>query len=179
MKKYEDYNEKIGKKQYLVPYLMSSHPGSTLKEAIELAEYIRDLGYMPQQVQDFYPTPSTMSTVMYYTGIDPRDMKPVYVVKNPHEKAMQRALIQYKNPENYDLVKEALLKMHREDLIGFGPKCLIPPRKMEKKGKARNLGQKNANFKNQKHKNGKGIKTGNIGKNKMSSKNNSNTVNRK
>ncbi|MBO5450984.1 MAG: YgiQ family radical SAM protein [Lachnospiraceae bacterium] len=179
MKKYEDYNEKIGKKQYLVPYLMSSHPGSTLKEAIELAEYIRDLGYMPQQVQDFYPTPSTMSTVMYYTGIDPRDMKPVYVVKNPHEKAMQRALIQYKNPENYELVKEALLKMHREDLIGFGPKCLIPPRKMEKKGKAQNLGQKNANFKNQKHKNGKGIKTGNSGKNKMSSKNNSNTVNRK
>lgn len=179
MKKYEDYNEKIGKKQYLVPYLMSSHPGSTLKEAIELAEYIRDLGYMPQQVQDFYPTPSTMSTVMYYTGIDPRDMKPVYVVKNPHEKAMQRALIQYKNPENYELVKEALLKMHREDLIGFGPKCLIPPRKMEKKEKAQNLGQKNANFKNQKHKNGKGIKTGNSGKNKMSSKNNSNTVNRK
>lgn len=179
MKKYEDYNEKIGKKQYLVPYLMSSHPGSTLKEAIELAEYIRDLGYMPQQVQDFYPTPSTMSTVMYYTGIDPRDMKPVYVVKNPHEKAMQRALIQYKNPENYELVKEALLKMHREDLIGFGPKCLIPPRKMEKKEKAQNLGQKNANFKNQKHKNGKGIKTGNSGKNKISSKNNSNTVNRK
>ena len=179
MKKYEDYNEKIGKKQYLVPYLMSSHPGSTLKEAIELAEYIRDLGYMPQQVQDFYPTPSTMSTVMYYTGIDPRDMKPVYVVKNPHEKAMQRALIQYKNPENYELVKEALLKMHREDLIGFGPKCLIPPRKMEKKEKVQNLGQKNANFKNQKHKNGKGIKTGNSGKNKKSSKNNSNTANRK
>ena len=143
------------------------------------SEYRKLLGYMPQQVQDFYPTPSTMSTVMYYTGIDPRDMKPVYVVKNPHEKAMQRALIQYKNPENYELVKEALLKMHREDLIGFGPKCLIPPRKMEKKEKAQNLGQKNANFKNQKHKNGKGIKNGNSGKNKKSSKNNSNTVNRK
>ena len=136
MKKYEDYNRKIGKKQYLVPYLMSSHPGSTLKEAVALAEYIRDLGYMPQQVQDFYPTPSTMSTVMYYTGVDPRDMKPVYVVKNPHEKALQRALIQYKNPENYELVKEALVKAHREDMIGFGKKCLIPPRKIQKKPQA-------------------------------------------
>ena len=95
-----------------------------------MAEYIRDLGYMSQQVQDFYPTPSTMSTVMYATGLDPRDMKPVYVVRNPHEKAMQRALIQYRNPDNYDLVKEALHLAHREDLIGFGPKCLIPPRKM-------------------------------------------------
>ena len=130
IRKYEDYNHKIGKKQYVVPYLMSSHPGSTLKEAVALAEYIRDLGYMPQQVQDFYPTPSTMSTVMYATGMDPRDMKPVYVVRNPHEKAMQRALIQYRNPDNYDLVKEALHLAHREDLIGFGPKCLIPPRKM-------------------------------------------------
>ena len=130
IRKYEDYNHKIGKKQYVVPYLMSSHPGSTLKEAVALAEYIRDLGYMPQQVQDFYPTPSTMSTVMYATGLDPRDMKPVYVVRNPHEKAMQRALIQYRNPDNYDLVKEALHLAHREDLIGFGPKCLIPPRKM-------------------------------------------------
>ena len=100
IRKYENYNRKIGKKQYVVPYLMSSHPGSTLKEAVALAEYIRDLGYMPQQVQDFYPTPSTMSTVMYYTGIDPRDMQPVYVVKNPHEKAMQRALIQYRDPKN-------------------------------------------------------------------------------
>ena len=116
--------------QYVVPYLMSSHPGSTLKEAVALAEYIRDLGYMPQQVQDFYPTPSTISTVMYYTGIDPRDGSKVYVVKNPHEKAMQRALIQYKNPENFDLVKEALRLSGREDLIGFDKKCLIPPRKM-------------------------------------------------
>lgn len=130
IKKYEAYNKKIGKKQYVVPYLMSSHPGSTLKEAVALAEYIRDLGYMPEQVQDFYPTPSTISTVMYYTGLDPRDMKPVYVVKNPHEKAMQRALIQYRNPENYQLVKEALTLAHREDLIGFGEKCLIPPRKI-------------------------------------------------
>lgn len=130
VKKYYDINNKLGKKQFLVPYLMSSHPGSTLKEAIELAEYLRDLGYMPEQVQDFYPTPSTISTVMYYTGIDPRDKKPVYVCKNPHEKAMQRALIQYRNPKNYDLVKEALIKAGREDLIGFDKKCLIRPRNM-------------------------------------------------
>ncbi len=129
LKKYDDYNQKIGKKQYAVPYLMSSHPGSTLKEAIELAEYIRDLGYMPEQVQDFYPTPSTLSTVMYYTGLDPRDMTEVYVERNPHMKAMQRALIQYRRPENYDLVKEALLKEGRGDLIGYDhAKCLIPPR---------------------------------------------------
>lgn len=118
--------------QYLVPYLMSSHPGSTLKEAIALAEYIREMGYNPEQVQDFYPTPSTLSTVMYYTGLDPRTMDKVYVPSDPHEKAMQRALIQYRNPKNYYLVREALLKAHREDLIGSGSKCLIravPPRK--------------------------------------------------
>jgi uncharacterized radical SAM protein YgiQ len=128
--KYKKLNEQHGKNQFLVPYLMSSHPGSTLKEAVELAEYLRDLGYMPEQVQDFYPTPSTLSTVMYYTGLDPRDMKPVYVCNNPHEKAMQRALIQYRNPKNYDLVHEALVQAHREDLIGFDKKCLIRPRKM-------------------------------------------------
>ena len=128
--KYKAMNKKIGKEQYLVPYLMSSHPGSTLKEAVELAEYLRDLGYMPEQVQDFYPTPSTISTTMYYTGLDPRTMKPVYVPKNPHEKAMQRALIQYRNPANYDLVYEALMKAGRQDLIGFDKKCLIRPRKM-------------------------------------------------
>ena len=129
--KYKKMNQKLGKNQFLVPYLMSSHPGSTLKEAIELAEYLRDLGYMPEQVQDFYPTPSTLSTVMYYTGLDPRDMKPVYVCRNPHEKAMQRALIQYRNPKNYDLVYEALKTAHREDLIGFDKKCLIRPRKIQ------------------------------------------------
>lgn len=132
VQKYDKLNEKLGKKQFLVPYLMSSHPGSTLKEAIELAEYLRDLGYMPEQVQDFYPTPSTVSTVMYYTGIDPRNGKKVYVCRNPHEKAMQRALIQYRNPNNYELVKEALIKGGREDLIGFDKKCLIRPRKIEK-----------------------------------------------
>ena len=129
VRKYYKINEQLGKKQFLVPYLMSSHPGSTLKEAIELAEYLRDLGYMPEQVQDFYPTPSTVSTVMYYTGIDPRCGKPVYVCRGPHEKAMQRALIQYRNPNNYELVKEALKKGGREDLIGFDKKCLIKPRK--------------------------------------------------
>ena len=128
VKEYKAMNQKIGKEQYLVPYLMSSHPGSTLKEAIELAEYLRDLGYMPEQVQDFYPTPSTISTCMYYTGLDPRTMEEVYVPKNPHEKAMQRALIQYRNPKNYDLVYEALKKAGREDLIGFEKHCLIRPR---------------------------------------------------
>ncbi len=128
LKKYEEYNRRTKKKQYAVPYLMSSHPGSTMKEAVELAEYIRDLGYMPQQVQDYYPTPSTLSTVMYYTGYDPRDMKKVFVERNPHRKAMQRALIQYKDPGNYELVKEALLECKRTDLIGYGRECLIPPR---------------------------------------------------
>ena len=123
-------NRRLQKEQYLVPYLMSSHPGSSWKEAVELAEFCRDMGYMPEQVQDFYPTPSTISTCMYYTGLDPRTMKPVYVPKNPHEKAMQRALIQYRNPANYDLVKEALIKAGRTDLIGFDQKCLIRPKKL-------------------------------------------------
>ena len=128
LKRYQRINKKTGKEQFVVPYLMSSHPGSTMKEAIELAEYIRDLGYMPEQVQDFYPTPSTLSTCMYYTGLDPATMDKVYTPVSHHEKAMQRALIQYRNPENYELVKEALSKNGRTDLIGFGPKCLIPPR---------------------------------------------------
>ena len=129
VKAYRETNRRLKKDQYLVPYLMSSHPGSTLREAIKLAEYCRDLGYMPEQVQDFYPTPSTVSTCMYYTGLDPRTGESVYVPKDPHEKAMQRALIQYRDPKNYELVKEALEKGHRTDLIGFGPKCLIRPRK--------------------------------------------------
>ncbi len=130
---FRNMNRKLGKEQYLVPYLMSSHPGSTLKEAVRLAEYCRDLGYMPEQVQDFYPTPSTLSTCMYYTGLDPRTMKKVYVPVSPHEKAMQRALIQYRKPELYDLVREALTKAGRTDLIGYGPKCLIRPRHDRKK----------------------------------------------
>ena len=144
LRKYMDLNKKMGKDQYAIPYLMSSHPGSTMKEAIELAEYIRDLGYMPQQVQDFYPTPSTLSTVMYYTGLDPRDMKKVYIERNPHRKAMQRALIQYRDPKNYELVKEALLECHRTDLIGYGKECLIPPRPLkqgkEDRPKKKNVG---------------------------------------
>ncbi len=130
--KYKKINEELNLKQYLVPYLMSSHPGSTLKEAVELAEYLRELGYMPEQVQDFYPTPSTISTCMYYTGVDPRTMEKVYVPTSPHEKAMQRALIQYRDPKNYDLVKEALILAHRTDLIGFDKNCLIRPRNMDR-----------------------------------------------
>ena len=126
--KYKKINQELGKNQFLVPYLMSSHPGSTMKEAVELAEYLRDLGYMPEQVQDFYPTPSTISTCMYYTGVDPRTMEKVYVPVNPHEKAMQRALIQYRNPKNYDLVMEALKKAGRMDLVGYDRHCLIRPR---------------------------------------------------
>ena len=127
--KYYRLNEEYNKKQFLVPYLMSSHPGCTLEDAIELAEYLRDIHHQPEQVQDFYPTPGTLSTAMYYTELDPRDMSKVYVPKMAKEKAMQRALIQYRNPKNYDLVYEALIKANRKDLIGFSKKCLIRPRK--------------------------------------------------
>ncbi len=137
---YKEMNQRLGLKQYLVPYLMSSHPGSTMKAAVELAEYLRDLGYMPEQVQDFYPTPSTLSTCMYYTGLDPRTMKPVYVPANPHEKAMQRALIQYRRPENRELVEEALRLAGRTDLIGYGPKCLIRPDKGKRPSQERRQG---------------------------------------
>jgi uncharacterized radical SAM protein YgiQ len=132
LQRFKQTNEQLGKKQFVVPYLMSSHPGSSLKEAIRLAQYLRDLGYMPEQVQDFYPTPSTISTCMYYTGLDPRTMEKVYVPTNPHEKAMQRALIQYRNPKNYDLVVEALTLANRTDLIGFDKKCLVRPKKGDK-----------------------------------------------
>ena len=145
---YGKMNEKLGLKQYLVPYLMSSHPGCDMKEAVKLAEFVRDLGYMPEQVQDFYPTPSTISTCMYYTGIDPRTGESVYVPKNPHEKELQRALIQYRDPKNYELIREALEKAGRTDLIGFDQKCLIRPRKLrrEKTAEVR---------KNQKQENGR------------------------
>jgi uncharacterized radical SAM protein YgiQ len=128
MEKFYKTTERIGKKQYIIPYLMSSHPGSALKEAIELAEYLRDIHYQPEQVQDFYPTPGTLSTTMFYTGLDPITMKEVYIPKSKHEKAMQRALLQYRDPKKYDLVYEALMQSGREDLIGYGPKCLIRPR---------------------------------------------------
>ncbi|MBQ8317271.1 MAG: YgiQ family radical SAM protein [Lachnospiraceae bacterium] len=160
--KYKKINEQLGKKQFLVPYLMSSHPGSTMKDAVKLAEYLRDLGYMPEQVQDFYPTPSTISTCMYYTGVDPRTMEKVYVPVSPHEKAMQRALIQYRNPKNYDLVHEALTIAKRTDLIGFDKKCLIRPRKNDKtfmvsggRGKTTDNLRQNGNASNQKTKKNK------------------------
>ena len=128
-RRYEDMNKKIGKEQYLVPYLISGHPGSDLKEAIKLAEYLRDHRINPEQVQEFYPTPGTLSTCMYYTEMDPRTMQKVYVAKTIREKKMQRALLQYKKPQNYEIVKQALMQAGRTDLIGFGPKCLIWPRK--------------------------------------------------
>jgi len=133
VKAYQKVNQKYGFKQYLVPYLMSGHPGSTLQEALELAEYLREMGHTPQQVQDFYPTPGTLSTCMYYTGLDPRTMEKVYVPRSLREKAMQRALLQYRNPKNYRLVYEALQKAGREDLIGYGKKCLIPPPRKRRK----------------------------------------------
>ena len=148
VREYENMNRNLKKDQYLVPYLMSSHPGSTLKEAVELAEFLRELNYMPEQVQDFYPTPSTISTCMYYTGLNPCTMEPVYVARNPHEKAMQRALIQYRDPKNHDLVREALVKTGRQDLIGFAKNCLIKPRKLSehkdgKQGKSKKRTHKN------------------------------------
>ncbi|MBM6776211.1 YgiQ family radical SAM protein [Collinsella tanakaei] len=142
-RRFDDLCERYGLEQYVVPYLISSHPGSTMKEAVELAEAVRDMGYMPEQVQDFYPTPSTMSTCMYYTGVDPRTMEPVYVARDPHEKAMQRALIQYRKPENYKLVREALQRAGRTDLIGYDRHCLIrpvPPRPGVAKGKGKGKG---------------------------------------
>lgn len=145
LKRYKKVNDLTGKEQYAIPYLMSSHPGSTLKSAIKLAEYIRDLGYIPDQVQDFYPTPSTISTCMYYTGVDPRTMEKVYVPKDSKEKAMQRALIQYRRPENYELVKKALLMCHREDLIGYDKKCLIPSRPYKNDNKKPALKSNNTN----------------------------------
>ncbi len=148
VKKFDEINRKCGLDQYCIPYLMSSHPGSDLKAAVELAEYLRDTGHMPEQVQDFYPTPGTMSTCMYYTEIDPRTGKKVYVPKNPHEKAMQRALMQYRVPANYDLVKEALIKVEREDLIGFTPHCLIRPQKPIEDVRRNNKNNQNTKTKN-------------------------------
>ena len=134
-KEFDAASRAAGKEQYVLPYLMSSHPGSTMKVAVQLAEFCRDLGYNPEQVSDFYPTPSTVSTCIYYTGLDPRTMKHVYCPTDPHEKAMQRALIQYRNPKNHKLVLEALRRAHREDLIGYGPKCLVRPERAERPGK--------------------------------------------
>lgn len=147
-KKYADINKALNKNQFIVPYLMSSHPGSDLSSAVELAEYLRDLNYTPEQVQDFYPTPGTLSTCIYYTGIDPRTMEKVYVPKSPHEKAMQRALMQYRLPKNYDLVKEALMKAGRQDLIGFDKKCLIRPRTTKKEAPEKKAPEKKKSIRN-------------------------------
>ena len=127
MDKYRRLNDRYDKEQYIVPYLMSSHPGSTLDDAVELAEYLHKRGRVPEQVQDFYPTPGTISTCMYYTEIDPWTMKPVYVAKTPHEKAMQRALLQWARPDKRKLVIQALHEAGREDLIGYGKECLVRP----------------------------------------------------
>nr|WP_302597734.1 YgiQ family radical SAM protein [uncultured Cellulosilyticum sp.] len=151
--KFYKINEQLGKKQYIIPYLMSSHPGSTLKDAIMLAEYLRDIHYQPEQVQDFYPTPGTLSTAMFYTGLDPRTMEPVYVPKTKQEKAMQRALLQYRNPKKYEIVYDALVQAGREDLIGYGPKCLIRPK--EDRYKRSMQGQKDGFKKNHKFKESK------------------------
>lgn len=148
-KRYFKYSKSEGKEQYLVPYLMSSHPGSTLKDAIELALFLKKIGIRPEQVQDFYPTPGTVSTCMFYTGLDPYTMKEVYVAKDPHEKAMQRALLQYFNPKNKDLVREALKKAGRHDLIGYGDKCLImPDKRYPQKANERNRGKNEKRRKN-------------------------------
>lgn len=130
--KFKEVNKKLGKEQYIVPYYISSHPGCSLKSAVKLSEYLNSIGYMPEQVQDFYPTPSTISTCMYYTGIDPRTMESVYVPKLENEKRMQRSLLQYRKKENYDIVKEALIKADRLDLIGYDTNSLIKPRESEK-----------------------------------------------
>ena len=163
---FEKVNKELDMNQFIVPYLMSSHPGSTIKDAIALAEYLRSLKYMPEQVQDFYPTPGTVSTCMFYTGIDPLTMNEVYVERDPHKKALQRALIQYRDPKNYDLVKEALLMEGRDDLIGFDKQCLIPPRKMADRNK-KNFTDKNnkGNTKNNKGRNNKNEKKKNNKKN--------------
>ncbi len=146
--KFYNITKKIGKEQYLVPYLMSSHPGSTIKDALELALYLKEHKLNPQQVQDFYPTPGTTSTCMFYTGLDPATLKHVYVAKTPEEKAMQRALLQYKNPSNYHLVVAALKAAGREDLIGFGPECLIKPKHGGNRNVSKNSGRQDAVRKN-------------------------------
>lgn len=150
--KYDAINKKLGKKQYLVPYLISSHPGCTLKDAIRLAQYLKSIGYMPEQVQDFYPTPSTKSTCMYYTGINPDTMQPIYVAKTKKEKTYQRALMQYRKKSNYDVIVEALKEAGRQDLIGFGEECLVKPTKEEAIAKARKENDSASNNKNQQRK---------------------------
>lgn len=176
--KFFKINKQLGKEQYLIPYLMSSHPGSGLNEAIELAEYLRDTKYQPEQVQDFYPTPGTLSTAMFYTGVDPITGKEVYIPKTREEKAMQRALLQFKNPKNYNLVHDALVKAGREDLIGNGPKCLIKSkadRYMAKMKKEEAIARGSSN----RGKQGSKSKSSSKSASKMNSKSNSKSINNK
>lgn len=144
--KYFRLNEKLGKKQFLVPYLMSSHPGCTLEDAVELAEYLRDTHYQPEQVQDFYPTPGTLSTAMFFTGLDPMTMEEVYIPKSKTEKAMQRALLQFNNPKKQELVRAALIQVNRTDLIGYGPKCLVKPLNTQRNSKPAEIAAKDKGF---------------------------------
>jgi radical SAM superfamily enzyme YgiQ (UPF0313 family) len=132
-KRFRQINNSLGKKQYLVPYFMSSHPGSALKDAVELAEFIRDMGHRPEQVQDFIPTPGTLSTCMYHTGVHPLTGEHVHVAKSQEEKQMQRSLMQYWMPQNHEIVRKALYKAGRQDLIGYGKKCLVPPETRNRK----------------------------------------------
>ena len=158
VEKFTRMNKQLGKKQYLVPYFMSSHPGSQLEDAIELAEFIKEMGYHPEQVQDFIPTPGTLSTCMWYTGLNPLTGQQVYSAKSPEEKAMQRALMQFWLPKNYELVRRALEKAGRRDLIGYGAKCLIrPEQKSGKTPAGRNL----PNNHNNAHKAKRNSKAGN------------------
>lgn len=146
-KRYFQYTDEVNKEQYLVPYLMSSHPGSTLNDAVDLALFLKKNHIRPEQVQDFYPTPGTISTTMFYTGLDPYTMEEVYSAKSPHDKALQRALLQYYNPKNFALVEEALRKIHRFDLIGNGDNCLVreqnPRPKSNKYNSNQNYGKNN------------------------------------
>ncbi len=182
--KFYDINKKLGKKQYIIPYLMSSHPGSHLKDAIELAEYLRDIHYQPEQVQDFYPTPGTLATAMFYTELDPRTLKPVYVPKTKREKAMQRALLQYRNPKKYDIVYEALVEAGRQDLIGFGNKCLIRPKEEGGRGRfkvtSNNSNKKEVGRKKENNQRSSSPKKGNnFKKNDSTTSRNGNTKSRK
>lgn len=171
--KFFKVNEKLGKKQYIIPYLMSSHPGSTIKDAIILAEYLRDIKYQPEQVQDFYPTPGTLSTTMFYTGLDPFTMKRVYVPKTREEKAMQRALLQFSKPKNYNIVYDALVKAGREDLIGNGPKCLIKSKEQRYKEAHGLVRRSSSSLKSRSGKVKKQEMHFNPGKDKMNDKRNS------
>jgi radical SAM superfamily enzyme YgiQ (UPF0313 family) len=150
VERFHHINEKLGKKQFLVPYFMSSHPGSHLQDAIELAEFIRDLGYRPEQVQDFIPTPGTLSTCMYYSGIHPLTGKQVYTAVSPHDKKMQRALMQYWLPGNQEIVRQALRLAHRTDLIGYGKKCLVHPDKSSKEEAGRRMNHRSTRHKSAK-----------------------------